>query len=296
MRKRSSLEALIKAVHSPSRGKEADFASWAILKSTIGGDNPMTDSEFTQKLTKCGVSFKQKATPNRGDLKVGEYAHINKDECENPQNQEVCQELHNSVVLITKIVSSGVDCTISVKRVDIDGNPFGNELSFNGHNGGAPSGKKVGLYRQVFQKTIKETTDGKLFEIVYIKDKTSKPSPQYRIEQASQFVQQAVKDIDLVLTNSEKFLFNYYQGQIFSFTENKEGQNYCTISATNTRTFSEGIGNYVTINPSKGSLFYIGLVGHRPTGWLGELLVLIAKDNKPVSTEDEWDWEGSDVY
>ena len=51
-----------------------------------------------------------------------------------------------------------------------------------------------------------------------------------------------------------------------------------------------GIGNYVTINPSKGSLFYIGLVGQRPTGWLGELLALIAKDNKPVSSSDEWDW------
>jgi hypothetical protein len=279
-----NLEQVFRKIPSPSTGKEADFASWAILKASLGGDNPMTESEFAQKLTKCGVTYSDPESVVRttGDLTVGEYVKIDKNNCDHPQNQEVCSELHMQIAIITKIVSSGTDCVISVKRVNVEGEPVGHELSFNGYNGKAPSGKKVGLYRFKFVKPS-EIEGGeypsKVFEVIYFKDKSSRPSPQYRIEQSASFVAQAVRDIDSVLTNSEKYLMNYYQGSINFFTKNKQNEMYCSMKANKTRTFAEGIGDYVSLNPSKGTLFYIGLVGHRPEGWMGELLSLMYKDN-----------------
>jgi hypothetical protein len=240
----------------------------------------MTSSEFAQKLTKCGLLFKDPSDRTTGDLTVGEYASIDKNRCDHPQNQEMCSELHLQVVLITKIVSSGTDCVISVKRVNTEGEPVGHELSFNGYNGKAPSGKKVGLYRFSFKKPVlEEETSNKQFEVIYFKDRSSRPSPQYKIEQSANFVAQAVKNIDSVLTNSEKYLVNYYQGTINSFTQNKEGEMYCTMIANKSRSFANGIGDFVNLNPSKGTMFYIGLVGHRPDGWMGELLSLMYKDN-----------------
>jgi hypothetical protein len=277
-------EKVFKQIPSPSTGKEADFASWAILKASLGGDNPMTESEFAQKLTKCGVTYSDPESIVRvtGDLTVGEYVKIDKNNCDHPQNQEVCNELHLQVAIITKIVSNGTDCVISVKRVNVQGEPVGHELSFNGYNGKAPSGKKVGLYRFKFVKPS-ESEEGefssKQFEVIYFKDKSARPSPQYRIEQSTNFVQQAVKNIDSVLTNSEKYLVNYYQGSINYFTKNKQGEMYCSLKANKTRSFGESIGDFVSLNPSKGTLFYIGLVGHRPDGWMGELLSLMYKDN-----------------
>jgi len=276
-----NLEQVFKKIPSPATGKEADFASWAILKSSLGGDNPMTDSEFAQKLTKCGLAYKDPSERTTGELTVGEYVKIDKNNCDHPQNQEMCSELHLQIAIITKIVSNGTDCVISVKRVNVEGEPVGHELSFNGYNGKAPSSKKVGLFRFAFKKQseMTEETSGKVFEVIYFKDKTARPSPQYRIEQSENFVAQAVRDIDSVLTNSEKYLVNYYQGFIGSFTKNKQNEMYCTMRANKTRTFAEGIGDFVSLNPSKGTLFYIGLVGHRPDGWMGELLSLMYKDN-----------------
>jgi len=276
-----NLEQVFKKIPSPKVGKEADFASWAILKSSLGGDNPMTDSEFAQKLTKCGLVYKDPSERTTGELTVGEYVKIDKNNCDHPQNQEMCSELHLQIAIITKIVSNGTDCVISVKRVNVEGEPVGHELSFNGYNGKAPSSKKVGLFRFAFKKQseMTEETSGKVFEVIYFKDKTARPSPQYRIEQSENFVAQAVRDIDSVLTNSEKYLVNYYQGFIGSFTKNKQNEMYCTMRANKTRTFAEGIGDFVSLNPSKGTLFYIGLVGHRPDGWMGELLSLMYKDN-----------------
>jgi hypothetical protein len=277
-----NLEQVFKRIPSPEVGKEADFASWAILKSSLGGDNPMTESEFSQKLTKCGVTYREPEAIVRttGDLTVGEYVKIDKTQCDHPQNQEVCGELHLQIAIITKIVSNGTDCVISVKKVNDQGEPDGHELNFNGYNGKAPSGKKVGLYRFKFVKPSDELVEvRKQFEMVYFKDKSARPSPQYRIEQSTAFVAQAMKDIDSVLTNSEKYLLNYYQGSINYFTKNKAGEMYCTLVANKSRTFANDIGDFVSINPSKGTLFYIGLVGKRPDGWLGELLSLMYKDN-----------------
>ena len=281
-----NLEQVFMKIPSPKVGKEADFASWAILKASLGGDNPMTESEFAQKLTKCGVTYSDPESIVRvtGDLTVGEYVKIDKNNCDHPQNQEVCSELHLQIAIITKIVSNGTDCVISVKRVNVEGEPVGHELSFNGYNGKAPSGKKVGLYRFKFVKPSEsegggEASSSKVFEVIYFKDRSARPSPQYRIEQSENFVAQAVRDIDSVLTNSEKYLVNYYQGSINYFTKNKQGEFYCSMKANKTRTFAEGIGDYVSLNPSKGTLFYIGLVGHRPEGWMGELLSLMYKDN-----------------
>jgi hypothetical protein len=279
-----NLQQVFKKIPSPKIGKEADFASWAILKSSLGGDNPMTESEFAQKLTKCGATFvdPESIVRTSGDLTVGEYVKIDKNNCEHPQNQEVCSELHLQIAIITKIISNGSDCVISVKKVNLQGEPMGHELSFNGYNGKAPSGKKVGLYRFKFVKPSENEEGGgqmRLFEIIYFKDRSARPSPQYRIEQSTNFVAQAVQNIDSVLTNSEKYLVNYYQGYINTFTKNKQGEIYCTMKANKTRSFAEGIGDYVSLNPSKGTMFYIGLVGHRPEGWMGELLSLMYNDN-----------------
>jgi hypothetical protein len=279
-----NLQQVFKKIPSPKTGKEADFASWAILKSSLGGDNPMTESEFAQKLTKSGATYidPESIVRTSGDLTVGEYVKIDKNNCEHPQNQEVCSELHLQIAIITKIVSNGSDCVISVKKVNLQGEPMGHELSFNGYNGKAPSGKKVGLYRFKFVKPSENEESGgqmRLFEVIYFKDRSARPSPQYRIEQSTNFVAQAVQNIDSVLTNSEKYLVNYYQGYINTFTKNKQGETYCTMKANKTRSFAEGIGDYVSLNPSKGTMFYIGLVGHRPEGWMGELLSLMYNDN-----------------
>ena len=107
------------------------------------------------------------------------------------------------------------------------------------------------------------------FEMIYTADPTSKTTDAQRIT-VELYVQRGAERGDLARS------VNYYSGYAFN---GRLGQSGWYFSAGPTQRISEeGLKQFRSFNPSKGRVHYIGLMGHRPSGWKERLSGLLTED------------------
>jgi hypothetical protein len=292
--------------------RPAEFAAWAIMRCTTNPSNrPYSEGEFVQRLTEAGIPY---TDPNAADptvpktslgkeLEVGELVFVDGNNCANEANKVNCKELHNQVLVISKIDKTPSSCIISVRKMSKFGNPYGARYAFSGaRDNSAKAGRETGLYR--YAKTREEGVSVKqrvefsapvVLEFVYSSKKGTAPQPQYRQDMATTYARKALAEsikrsgdieIDTLVDNVSDFAYRYNKGICIGFTKNKKGEVYAKFKLS-TRTFSRGDqGAWYTVNVNVGDLFYLGKEGERPSNWRTELvkMMLPSTPEAPVAT------------
>ncbi|NDB61561.1 hypothetical protein EB001_24440 [bacterium] len=289
--------------------RPAEFAAWAIMRCTTNPSNrPYSEEEFVQRLTEAGVPYKD---PNATDptvpktslgkeLEVGELVFVDSNNCTNEANKVNCAELHNQVLIISKIDKTPSSCVISVRKMSKFGNPYGARYAFAGSRANtAKAGKETGLYRYAKTKyegkSVKqtvETTAPVVLEFVYSSKKGTAPQPQYRQDMATAYARKALAEsikrsgdieIDTLVDNVSEFAYRYNKGICIGFTKNKKGEVYAKFKLS-TKTFDRGDqGAWYTVNVNVGDLFYIGLENQRPNKWRTELISMVLPSQTPTA-------------
>lgn len=126
--------------------------------------------------------------------------------------------------------------------------------------GGAEAGAKSGLYRT----SVAGSDAGPHVEVVYVADKTATPT-----ELSLMVVQQYVEK---GLASGEERSPNYYTGYCRGYATGKDGTRFFGLFA------QQRDGRPRTLNPSKGEVLYIGLIGRRPGNWKNEYEDLVASE------------------
>ena len=291
-----------------SDDRSAEFATWAIMRCTTNPSNrPYSEEEFVQRLTEAGVPFKD---PNATDpslpktslgkeLEVGELVFVDNSNCSNEANKVNCAELHNQVLIISKIDKTPSSCVISVRKMSKFGNPYGARYAFAGSRANtAKAGRETGLYRYeknreggVATKQRVEFSSPVVLEFVYSSKKGTAPQPQYRQEMSNAYARKTLAEsikrsgdieIDALVDNIGDFAYRYNKGICIGFTKNQKGEVYAKFKLS-TRTFSRGgQGAWYTVNVNVGDLFYIGKEGERPSNWRTELVNMLFPTKTPV--------------
>lgn len=229
-----------------------DFAEYA-LNVNPGGLPPSQVRRFCEETLKIPtlppVEKRQGPRFQPGDLiKIDQSKHLR------PETIEKYKifDSHTGKVLDIE----GTDVTV---RLD-----SGHTVRFEDAN--LPRGS--GMYRNTPVPDMKGSPQ---FEMIYSADPTSKTTDAQRLT-VELYVQRGAERGDLMRP------INYYSGYAFS---GREGQSGWYFSAGPKQRLSEiGSAQFRSFNPSKGRVHYIGLMGHRPSGWKERLsrLLLLKED------------------
>jgi hypothetical protein len=226
------------------------FISWVI--ATQKPMSPNTVERFLEsKLGRTPTEAAEKAPAKRGPLEKGESVLIDAYKNTNAANVDAAKQYHNRVGFVEDISGEGV--TIAFYEGDAD-RPSkvvsGDKQFFDGK----VTGKTTGLYRWTSRVEHQEHSVEKRlgFEMVYFAEK---PNVDKRsLEQIQKFVEKGVD-------KGESRDRAYFTGQVGTFAYNKSGEMYFSLV-----TPQRDRPTY--ISPAKGQLLYIGVLGHRPGGWL----------------------------
>lgn len=225
------------------------FIEWVLASQ--GPMNPDAVTRFIE--AKTGMEPKapeEKAPAKRGPLAVGETVLVDKTKNTNTLNSDACEAYHGRIGTVESINADGM--TIAMYRGDSvrpSRDLSGDKQFFAGFT----SGKDTGLYRWTWKSDFIESTEGKqvLFELVY--KRAGQTIDTRRIEVIQDYVDRGNQQ-------GENRSNVYYSGYIAKFAYNKQGEMYFSMGMQQRDTPT-------TINPTKGELLYIGVMGKRPSGW-----------------------------
>lgn len=253
---RRQLLAAIKVAVSPDT---EDFVEWVLATQ-----KPMSESEVVRFLeAKLGrtpdpAPAKGQSGRKTGPLEIGEKVYVDRLKNTNTLNTDACEQYHNRVGTVSEKTPEGLVIQFYRGTKDIWSEELTNEKQlFNGF----ASGAKTGLFRYTPKSDyVESNVDRKvMFECVYLRGGTSfDPS---RAEQIEQYVEQGV-------LKGESRSTVYYTGYVGRFAENQQGEIYFTLVA------QQRDSTATTLNPKKGRLLYIGVIGKRPGGWKEEAIKL----------------------
>lgn len=233
------------------QGKQAgkdtfDFVLWALQQDAV------PTNRVIQFLERHGVEFRENVP---GDNKRG-------------------QPLKKGELVQVQVVNAPNDLKDLLRPfdtqkgtiVDVDGDDI--VIEFQGTNktvrvpGGVTAGKASGIYRTT-QFDFDSTPKAAHIEVVYAAANERPPS-NFQVQQVKEYVEKG-------LSQGEARASNYYTGYVSSYKISKEGHPYFLLSS------QQRGGDMRSLSPNKGTVYYIGIVGQRPAGWLRELEQLEAK-------------------
>lgn len=212
------------------------FIAWCLAKKAVIKSAKF--EKIVERLTGMEASSAP-ITKKSGPLGVGEQIIVDKHKNTNAANVDVCDTWHNKQGVVESIDDAN-DVTVVA---------FGStKIEFDGRN----AGKDTGLYRN-----SNYSVDGKKthVESVYVKG-TIKAPPLRDREQMKEY-------IDRGIAKGQHRDLRYYSGVIAIFRYNKKNQVYIGINTPQRN-------HPVNVNPDIGTLYYLGAVGKRPSGWKRE--------------------------
>lgn len=224
--------------------ESADFVQWCLMKK-----DRVSASGAERFLEKLGLE-KQIAVPGagpkRGPLELGELVRVDKTKNTDSANVDACEKYHDHVGNI------------------FDVNPGNVVVQFPNHERvqfiGNTSGASTGLYRHS-PAEMADKPGRAVIEVVYVSDKTAPPPSADRIEMVREYVEKG-------LATGESRVDIYYTGLPFKMADGKSGFYFSFFPTQRSTPIS---GAYPrSINPTKGDLYYLGVLGHRPGGWKAE--------------------------
>ena len=226
------------------------FVAWALMK-----DDKWSAAECQRVLDRIGVPFIETLdAPKRGPLEKGEQVKCNALTNASAKNTDVCEQFDGKVGNV----------------VDFDGDAVIVEFSDGVRNfgkgrfEGKTPGKETGLGRY---KATPESEKRANFEVIYISDKDAKPPTDLSLKRVQDYV-------DKGMAAGESRADIYHVGHVTVQTTNKDKQYYFKfVSLTRDNDFR-------SINPIKGKVLYIGLLGKRPGGWKNEFAKMVAESSE----------------
>ena len=228
------------------------FIQWALKKGETMSANEV-NTFLEQKLGREAEKPVEGAAPTRntGPLRKGETVLVNARENTNPSNTDACEQYHNRVGMIEDLSSEGL--TVAFYRGDNE-HPSTDLSGDKQFFSGTASGKKTGLYRwtpkPVYQGGIEKKT---MFEAVYLR-----AGEQVDVRSREQIQQYIEKGQNVGEDRSDI----YYSGPVGKFAIGKNGLYFQMSVQQRDRPTS--------FNPTDGKLLYLGTLGKRPGGWLGD--------------------------
>lgn len=222
----------------------ADFVLWALRsQSRIPTDRVI------QFLERNGVELAESAPTKRGlPLAVGELVEVQAANA--PSDLQDILKPYN-LKRGTVVQVDGEDVVIKMEGGQIVRVP-----------GGVTAGKTSGIYR-----TSLLEDDGKAskhFEVVYLPANEQKPS-LVALERLQEYVERG-------LAAGEERSANYFSGFTPSYKISKAGNPFFMLW-----TQQRG-GSPRTLSPDKGEVYYIGIVGKRPSSWKADLKTILEEE------------------
>jgi hypothetical protein len=239
----------------PSVKTAASEETEAFIAWVMATQKPMRSDQVQRFLeSKLGREPSEpadRAPAKRGPLEKGETVLVDAYKNTNTLNTDACKDYHNRVGFVDDISAEGVTIAFYQGNAENPSNvPSGDKQFFSGKT----TGKDTGLYRWTSRVQHQERSVEKRigFEMVYFAEK---PNVDKRsLEQIQEYVERGVD-------KGESRDRAYYTGQVGVFTFNKSGEMYFSL-------VTQQRDRPTFINPSKGQLLYIGVLGHRPAGWM----------------------------
>lgn len=229
------------------------FINWALRQKRMSADAAQRILE--QKL---GTEPEQPAdgpsTRKTGPLRKGETVLVNAHNNTNPSNVDACKDYHNRVGVVEDINSDGL--TIAFYRGDNE-HPSTDLSGDKQFFDGTTSGKATGLYRW----TPKPAYQGGIEKRVMLEAIYLRAGEQVDLRSREQIQQYIEKGQNVGENRSDV----YYSGPIGKFAIGKDGTMYFAFSA-------QQRDRPTSINPEKGKLFYLGVLGKRPGGWMQDAI------------------------
>ena len=220
-----------------------DFVTWALKTQS----RRSTDAVI-QFLERHGTVKAESTESNRGKpIGKGEKVEIQANNAPGDL-QDLLQPYHLQKGTVTDV--EGEDIVIKVDGGDILRVP-----------GGVNSGKKSGVYRT---SVMEDQGHMGHVEIVYLPAGERKPS-QVSIEVLRNYVEKG-------MAAGEERSENYFSGFVPNWKVSKDNNPYFLMF-----TQQRG-GRPRTLSPEKGEVYYINLIGKRPSGWEGELAEVLASE------------------
>lgn len=252
----------------------ARFVAWCVQRNKKYSENQM--GSLLEKLSgkaPLPAPEKGKSKKKSGNLAVGESVFFDKYKNANETNQDICDEFNHAdreeYGTVVKIERDGVLVQMHDKRKRKLGSPILVD--------GFKTGKTTGMYRHTMMARIGDAgakRSGTILEVVYLRGGTNPPSMSQQ-QAFAQYIQNGVK-------KGESREAIYYTGRLTRFAWSQKDELYFQIQSDQRK--------YPTnVNPTKGTLLYVGKMGARPSGWESDLKdevkVLLSKD--PVDEDDK---------
>ena len=183
---------------------------------------------------------------------VGEKVIVDKTKVVNPKNMDECALYHDRIGFVEEINTQGITISFYRGTKSAPSKELAGEKAFFE---GKSSGKSTGLFRYSFKREPQERQSMEVvqLEVVYLKkgdtfDFSSK-----------------VRVLDYLQPTENKSNLFYFTGMVTDFAIGRDGDMYFKLKTAQHP-------NEITISPAKGQLLYLGLRGHRPSGWLEEAI------------------------
>lgn len=237
-----------------------EFVDWVQLRAKKYSEN-----EVQQVLERLGVPAVLAVEKKSGPFSLGEQIIVDMNVNTNEMNVDACKEFHRQTGRIVDIGAIGkgtysVEMDHDRKTVLFHGKKPGKDTGLNRYTppgaGMAPgTGARVNV------------------EVVYLKDPNAKPTTKTQREIIDEYIGKG-------LVRGEMREDIYYSGPAKYMTNNKEGQMYFLMDAI------QRPGHPTNINPTKGTVLYIGGMGKRPGGWKSELEQMVAQAETEASGQE----------
>lgn len=226
-------------------GESEQFVAWCLLKN-----DKWNPAECQKLLDRAGIPMQEGPTKQtRGPLEKGEMVKVEAINNANPKNTDSCVAFDGLVGSVTDIDGDAVIITFEHGK---------GSARFDGKEPGKKTG--LGRYTPISEGASKRAA----VEVVYISEKNDKLPSKLSLKLVEEYV-----DKGFAAGESRSDIF--HSGVGLKQATNKEGQYYFTI-------FSQQRDAYPrAINPVKGQVLYLGLLGHRPGGWKSEFAQMVAK-------------------
>lgn len=229
------------------------FINWALSQKRMSADAAQRILE--QKL---GVEAEQPvegpSTRKTGPLRKGEVVIVNARNNISSSNRDACETYHNRVGMVEEINSDGY--TVAFYRGD-NTQPSTDLSGDKQFFEGLTPGKENGLYRWTPKPAYQGGIENRvMLEAVYLR-----AGKQVDIRSREQIQQYIEKGQNVGENRSDV----YYSGPVGKFAIGKDGTMYFAFSA-------QQRDRPTAINPEKGKLFYLGVLGKRPGGWKADAI------------------------
>lgn len=254
--------------------KTARFVAWVVDRNKKYDANK-TEKIIEQLSGKAPLQPKPKGSGGsaRGPIKTGEMVKFDKYKCAEELNQDICDKFnhsdHEEYGVVTKVESDG--CLVQIHKSS--GSKIGSPVRIEG----TKTGKSTGMYRHTPMARIGSSgsdRSGLVLECVYLRG-GSKPPSMSDQQSFAQYIKRGI-------SAGEEREAIYYTGRLTRFAISQKNELYFQIS-------SDQRSRPTSINPTKGTLLYVGQMNKRPGGWDSALKdeVKVLLSNDPPEEKDD---------